>query len=308
MRALLASLALALATAPALAQPATIPRTAEGRPDFHGYWFTGFITPMQRPDSITSLTVAPENAPSLIAKLMEQLDEGEVYDPEFDHNTIAPALLTMNGELRSSRIVEPADGQLPLTALAKAALNSGEDGFDNPENRPPPERCMDGVVNAPLTSSFLMIPLQFIQTRDAVVLMMEDMEPARIVSLTAPPRPDALRTRSGQSRGRWEGDTLVVETARFDIVAKQGITWSGGAFLTDDSKVIEHFTLTSPDALLYQFTVEDPSVYTKPWRAEYMLKRIARPAYEYACHEANHALIHILLAARLGKQEEQKAN
>lgn len=308
MRMLLACLAMTLAAAPALAQPSPIPRTPEGRPDFHGYWFTGFITPMERSDGITSLTVAPENAPSLIAKLMESLDEGEVYDPEFDNNTIAPALLEMNGELRSSRIVEPSDGQLPLTALAKAALETDESGFDNPENRPPPERCMEGVVNAPLTASFLMIPLQLVQTSDAVVLMMEDMEPARIVTLSGPPSPDALRTRSGQSRGRWDGDTLVVETDRFDIATKQGLTWSGGAFLTDDSKVIERFTLTGPDALLYQFTVEDPSVYTKPWRAEYMLKRIVRPAYEYACHEANHALVHILLAARLGRQEEKKAD
>jgi hypothetical protein len=258
---------------------------------------------MQRSKGVTGLTVAPENAASLIAKLMEQRDEGEVYDPEFDSNTVVPALLSMNGELRSSQVVEPADGRLPLTALAKAALNGGEEGFDNPEDRPPPERCMEGVVNAPLTSSFLMIPLQFVQTRDAVVLMMEDMEPSRIVTLSAPPRPDALRTRSGQSRGQWEGDTLVVETDRFNIAAKQGITWSGGAFLTSDSKVIERFTLTSADTLLYQFTVEDPSVYTRPWRAEYALKRITRPAYEYACHEANHALVHILLAARLGKQE-----
>lgn len=303
MRVLVACLAATLAVAPALAQPALIPRTSDGRPDLHGYWFTGFITPMQRSKGVTGLTVAPENAASLIARLMEQRDEGEVYDPEFDSNTVAPALLSMNGELRSSQVVEPADGRLPLTALAKAALNGGEEGFDNPEDRPPPERCMEGVVNAPLTSSFLMIPLQFVQTRDAVVLMMEDMEPSRIVTLSAPPRPDALRTRSGQSRGQWEGDTLVVETDRFNIAAKQGITWSGGAFLTSDSKVIERFTLTSADTLLYQFTVEDPSVYTRPWRAEYALKRITRPAHEYACHEANHALVHILLAARLGKQE-----
>jgi len=303
MRVLLACIVTALAVTPALAQPSTIPRTPDGRPDLHGYWFTGSITPMQRPDGITSLTVAPENAAGLIAKLMENLDEGEVYDPEFDTNTTQPALLEINGELRSSRIVELADGQLPLTSLAEAALDGEEEGFDNPENRPPPERCIEGLVNAPLTSSFLMVPLQLVQTRDAVVLMMEDMEPVRIVTLNAPPRPDALRTRSGQSRGQWAGDTLVVETDRFNIAAKQGITWSGGAFLTSDSKVIERFTLTGADTLLYQFTVEDPSVYTKPWRAEYVLKRIARPAYEYACHEANHALTHILLAARLGKQE-----
>jgi len=204
MRAVLAFVAVALATTPAFAQHSTIPRTAEGRPDFHSYWFTGFITPMERPDGITDLTVAPDNAASPIAKLIEDRDEGEVCDPEFDSNTIAPALLELNGELRSSRIVEPADGQLPLTALAKAALTGGGSSLDNPENRPPPERCMQGVVNAPLTSSFLMIPLQLVQTRDPFVLMMEDLEPARIVTLSAPARPDALRTRGGESRGKWE--------------------------------------------------------------------------------------------------------
>ncbi len=305
MRAFLAFLALTLAAAPALAQPSPIPRTAEGRPDFHGYWFSGFLTPMERPDNFPTLAVPPESAASLIAKLREETDEGELYDPEFDTNTTTPALLDINGELRSSWLVEPADGQLPLTSLAKAALKGDDSGFDNPENRPPPERCMDGLVNAPIAASFLLIPLQLVQTRDAVVMMMEDIDPARIVTLSTPSRPDALRTRSGQSRGWWDGDTLVVETDRFAIASKQGLTWSGGAFLTSDSKVIERFSLAGADTLLYQFTVEDPSLYTKPWRAEYVWKRIPRPAYEYACHEANHALIHILTAARLGKQDEK---
>jgi hypothetical protein len=301
MRAFLAMLV--LLASPAFAQEAAIPRAPDGKPDLHGYWFSGFMTPMQRPDGVTGLTIPPESKAAVIAKLKEESSEGDVYDPEFDSNPVPPALLEMNGEVRSSWLVEPADGKLPLTALAKAARKAGKSGFDNPEDRPPPERCMDGMVNAPISASSMLIPFQLVQTTDAVVVMMEDMDPVRIVTLNSAPRPDALRTRGGQSRGRWEGDTLIVETDRFAIVSPQGLTWSGGAFITADSKVIERFSLASADVLLYQFTIEDPSLYTKPWRAEYVLKRIARPVYEYACHEGNHAMHHILMAARLGRQE-----
>ncbi len=284
-----------------------IPRTAEGRPDFHGYWLSGFLTQMQRPRGFTDLVVPPEQQADLIAKLLESFDEGEVYDPEFDSNTVPRALLEVNGEARSSWLVEPADGRLPLTALARAARDLDRPEFDNPENRPPPERCVDGLVNAPIAASFLMVPLQIVQTREAVVLAMEDMDPARIVSFADAPRSDRLRTRGGQSRGRWEGDTLVVETDRFALADPAGLTWSGGAYITADSKVIERFSLTSADVLHYAFTIEDPSLYTKPWRAEYVLKRIPRPVYEYACHEANHSIVGILTAARMGRQEEDPA-
>jgi hypothetical protein len=236
--------------------------------------------------------------------MLELVDEGEVYDPEFDTNPVAPALLEMNGELRSSLLIEPADGKLPLTALAQAALKADQPRFDDPENRPVPERCIDSLVNAPMGASFLLIPLQVVQTSDSVVFVMEDIDPARIVTLGGPARPDELRSRGGQSRGKWEGDTLVVETGGHAVVDPRGLVWRGGAFVTEDSRVIERLSLLSADALLYQFTIEDPSLYTKPWRAEYVMKRIPRPVYEYACHEGNHSLIHILTAARLGKQED----
>ena len=303
MRALLA--ALALVASPALAQQTEIPRTPQGKPDFHGYWFSGFLTPMERPDGVTALVVPPESHASLLERMKKESSEGEVYDPEFDTNGVPSALLDVNGEVRSSLLVEPADGKLPLTALAQAALKGRARSFDNPENRPATERCIDGLVNAPLAGSFLLIPVQLMQTQDAFVMRMEDTDPVRIVTLNGAPRPDALRTRGGQSRGRWEGDTLVIETDRFAIADQKGLTWSGSALLTADSKVIERLSLSGVDTLLYQFTIEDPSLYSRPWRAEYVLKRIARPVYEYACHEANHALIHILTAARLGMQGEK---
>ena len=304
MRASLA--ALALFATPAFAQAADIPRAPDGRPDLHGYWFSGFLTPLERPDDVTGLVVPPEAQAGLIEKLIAEQSEGEVYDPEFDSNPVPRALLEMGGDLRSSWLIEPADGKLPLTALAKAALERDGPRFEDPENRPAPERCIDGLVNAPLAASSLMIPMQIVQTPDTVVIAVEDMEPVRIVSLTAPPQHDALRSRGGQSRGRWEDDTFVVETTSLSIADPAGLTWRGGAFVTTDSRVIERFRLVSTDLLHYQFTIEDPSLYKAPWLAEYVLKRIASPVYEYACHEGNYAMVNILKAARLGLQKERK--
>lgn len=302
MRALLA--ALALCAAPAFAQPAAIPRAPDGHPDLHGYWFSGFLTPLERADDVKELVVPPGAQAGLIEKLITAQSEGEVYDPEFDSNPVPRALLEVNGDLRSSWLIEPADGKLPLTALAKAALKRNDPKFDDPENRPAPERCIDGLVNAPMAASSLMIPLQIVQTPDVVVIAMEDMEPLRVVSLTDAPQHEALRSRGGQSRGRWEDDTFVIETDSLSISDPGGLTWRGGAFVTTDSRVIERFRLLSADLLLYRFTIEDPSLYKAPWLAEYVLKRVASPVYEYACHEGNYAMTNILTAARLGRQEK----
>lgn len=146
-------------------------------------------------------------------------------------------------------------------------------------------------------------PLQIVQTPDVVVIAMEDMEPLRVVSLTDAPQHEAL-LRGGQSRGRWEDDTFVIETDSLSISDPGGLTWRGGAFVTTDSRVIERFRLLSADLLLYRFTIEDPSLYKAPWLAEYVLKRVASPVYEYACHEGNYAMTNILTAARLGRQEK----
>jgi hypothetical protein len=305
MKAFVAGIAL-LCAQPAFAQAYTPPRTADGKPDLQGYWLTGFMTPLQRPKKLRDLVIPPDKMDEAIALIKKMNDEGEVYDPEVDHNPLPPALLELAGELRSSLIVEPADGKLPLTALATAVLDQFKFGYDDPEARPTSERCMDGLVNAPLAALPLLIPLQVVQTPDTIVLAMEDMEPVRLVSLAKPPGPDGAATRSGQSRGHWEGDTLVVETTRFNITDKAGISFRGaGAIVTSDSRIIERFNLTSPETMLYQFTVEDPSLYAKPWRAEFALKRTEHTVYEYACHEGNRSMIHILTAARLNRQTKE---
>jgi hypothetical protein len=300
MRSVIATIAVCAAL-PAYAQD--IPRTPQGKPDFQGVWSAEFLTPMERPDDFTDLIIPPDKAEDARKKMLP--DFGEVYDPELDYS-FPTTLLEMNGELRSSIIVTPADGKLPLTALARATLKSGKPNFDDPEMRPGSERCVDSLIHPPLRAISHVIPFQVVQTPDAIVFSIEDIDPVRIIGFNAPALPDAVRTRAGQSRARWEEDTLIVETDHFAVSDPAGILGRDAALVTEDSRVTERFRLVSPDAILYQFTIDDPSLYRTPWLGEYILTRNADPSYEYACHEGNHALANILTAARMGKQEEKK--
>ncbi|OYX47998.1 MAG: hypothetical protein B7Y90_11715 [Alphaproteobacteria bacterium 32-64-14] len=300
MRILLAVIAVC-AGLPAHAQD--IPRTPDGRPDFQGIWISGFLTQLERPDGIGDLVIPRDQEAKTIADLLEYVSEGEVYDPEADYGALPATLLEMDGDFRSSQIFQPADGKLPLTSLARAVMNGFSRGYDNPEVRPGTERCVDGLVNPPIGSSFLLIPVQFVQTPDSLVMATEDADAARIVGLSGNAWPAPIRTRNGQSRGVWEGDTLVITTDRLAIPGPSGFAFrGGGTMITADSRVIERVSLISPDLMLYQFTIEDTSLYSQPWLAEYVMKRVAHDLMEYACHEANHSLVHILTAARLGLQ------
>ncbi len=304
MRACLASLALFAMVQPAHAQAADMPRTPDGRPDLQGFWVAAFITPMERPDGFDALIVPPERVAEAVKEMTPEIDE--VVDPEIYFNPFPTNLLEMNGAFRSSTIIEPADGKLPFTALAQAAIKQYDNAFDNPEERPGAERCVDSLIHPPLQAISLLIPIQIVQTPAALFLLTEDIDPGRLVSMNAAPQPEIIRTRSGQSRGRWDGDTLVIETDHFAVEQPTGIEWRNAALITEDSRTIERFRALSADSLLYQFTVEDPSLYKQPWLAEFIVTRTQRPVYEYACHEGNHGIMNILGAARLGKQEEKK--
>ncbi len=283
-----------------------VPRTPDGKPDLQGVWFSGYMTPLERPDGFTTLIIPREEKDAAIAKMVEWFSEGEVYDPEFDHNPVPPALLEIDGQLRSSWIVEPADGKLPLTALASAVMDAPRARYDHHEDRPAPERCLGGLAQAPLSAAAFAIPLQIVQTPAALIFAAEDFNPARIVSMSDSLPPEAMRSPDGHSRGRWEGDTLIVETSLFAVPGPpSGLIWRTAAPVTADSRVIERFRMQSNDLMLYQFTIEDPSLYKRPWLAEFILNRVQMGFFEYACHEGNHSLINILTAARLGRQEEK---
>ena len=301
MRFMLATIA--LVASPAFAQP-TLPRTPDGKPDLQGFWGAEFITPLERPDGFDTLVIPRDQAAEAAKKMTPEIDE--VTDPEIHYNPFPSNLLEINGEFRSSILIAPADGKLPYTALALAAAKQSKSSFDNPENRPGAERCVDSLIHPPLRAINMLIPFQIVQTPAALAMTIEDIDPGRIITINAPALPDVIRTRAGQSRGRWEDDTLVVETDHFAIGNPNGVAWRDAAMVTADSRTVERFTLITPDRILYQYTVEDPSLYKQSWLAEYTLQRTPRPVYEYACHEGNHGIMNILLAARMGKQEEKK--
>lgn len=285
------------------AQPAQIPRTADGRPDFQGLWVAESVTPMERGDDFKSLAIAPEDAADAIKKMTQ--DPGKVYDPEFDSYN-SRKILTVNGELRSSWIVTPADGKLPITKLADAAMSFERPRFDNPEERDIAERCLDGLSYAPIRAVSVVIPYLFIQTPDAFVIASEDMNPARIVDLAGRPHPAIISSRSGDSNGRWDGDTLIIETDNFTATDPRGLLFRDAAPVSQGSRIIERLRLISPDEILYQFTIEDPALYSAPWLAELTIHRTEDVFLEYACHEGNYSMASILTAARMGRQKPDK--
>lgn len=294
--------------------PYNPPRTAHGAPDLQGVWAADFITPVERPEGVAGLIVPADKAAEVIEKLAEKPPEDEPYDPDVDYFlNIFPAekLLSIGGELRSSWIVEPSDGRLPFTALAKTVISHVEEPlrarFDNPEERPGSERCIYGLGHPPITAISPVIPNQIIQTPDAIVVATEDTDAARIIHMTGTRPPDVIRTRVGYSAGHWEGDTLVVETTHLAASDGIGVLFRSEMILSEGSRVIERFTLIADRELLYQFSVADPALYDRPWLGEYVMTRIDDRLYEYACHEGNRGMENILTAARLGKQKAAPA-
>ncbi len=307
---LLAGLFAFLPNAHAQAPAATAyqpPHTADGHPDLQGVWAGDFITQLERPDGFSTLIVEPDKAAELAKKLTTTPDG--VYDPDNDYFRNSK-LLMVDGTLRSSWLVEPTDGQMPYTALAKAAFDRdetlSETSFDNPEERPSAERCVSGLGHPPIHGISIVIPYQIIQTPDAILVVAEDTDAGRIIHLRGDPPPDAIRSRAGYSAGRWEGDTLVVETTHLAADDPSGALYRDAIALSEGSRVIERFTLQSDSELRYQFSVVDPALYDRPWLAEYSFSRLDDRVYEYACHEGNFAMPSILRAGRMGLQKLPK--
>jgi hypothetical protein len=221
-------------------------------------------------------------------------------------------VITIDGKPRSSIIVDPPDGRIPpLTAEGKQRLGTyaarakqfGE--FDHPEVRPLSDRCLisfgSNLGPPMLPNYFYNNNYQIVQTKDHVMIMTEMVHDVRVIRLGAnlTHAPKHVRPWFGDSIGRWEGDTLVVETTNIhpQQLAQTSILWPyRGA--SEDLKVTERFTRTGPDTLLYRFTMEDPSTFTAPFSGELPFNRIDELIFEYACHEGNYALTNILAGQR----------
>jgi hypothetical protein len=294
----------------------TPPRTSDGRPDFQGIWTTQTFTPLERPQRYAGREFLTEEEATELTKLLTQagvdplaggifaLSDEErrkrIHQADPTHYNNADWLTTRQPKGLSSRrtslITDPADGKLPPQtpeARQRAAARRAVAGFDSYEARPLQERCVVWTHEGPP----MMPPayndvLQIIQTPGYVVIYRELETAPRIIPTESRPHiAQAIRQFSGDSRGRWEGDTLIVETTNFtDKTAFQG---SSAAM-----RVVERFKRVSADRIVYQFTVDDPATWTSPWSAEIPMLQTEGPLYEYACHEGNYGMLHTLMGAR----------
>lgn len=332
-------LSLAAAAQVAEAQEWTAPRTEHGHPDIQGRWSNAFVTPVQRPEgqgpTLTWEEVAAleQGAASRLEGSFEPLDPDRPAPPQTDNPggydrfyvDSGDRVAIVNGEPRSSFITRPANGRLPpLTAEGKrrrteqSAFGKQFGEFDHPELLPLPERCLVPLgprTGPPMFDGGYNNNYFIVQTADHVVIMVEQFRDARIIRLGDGPRlPSRIRPWLGDSWGRWEGDTLVVETtnihpAQTDVepqsIFANELDRRAGNQASEARRVIERFTRVDEDTLLYEFTVDDPIMYTEPWGGEVPMWRQEEQMYEYACHEANYGMFNILRGARY--QERQAA-
>jgi len=291
------------------------PLTAWGAPDLTGVWDFRSLTPMERPtglkdkDSFASAEEAETFSQETIKKKSRDTDtSGRVVpynDFWFDEGTKVTTK-------RTSLIVDPPDGRMPsLTPEAekkRAAQKEARKGAGPDEPAPgqwvrdlsPQVRCIVGFNSGPpMNSSAYNNNVQIFQTRDSVAIMTEMVHDARIVPLDKRPHvAQGVRQWMGDSRGHWEGQTLVVETTNF---RPERTPFNG----SENTRLVEKFTRTDRDTLVYEVTVSDPATWTKPWTFSLPMRYSKDPMYEFACHEGNYGLYNILSAA--GKKEAAKA-
>jgi hypothetical protein len=305
------------ARTPATQRPAPVPRLADGKPDMQGYWTNQTFTPLERPAQFKDkATFTPEEAAAWakrgIDNIQDQPRGAEVKSDADIHYDDAIWMLEgypKGAMLRTSIITDPADGRIPaLTAEGqkraqqRAAARKLIGPFDNAQARGLSERCIYWAHEGPpLLPTGYNSNLQIVQAPQTFVVIPEMMPVARIVPLDGRPTVGSgIRAYRGDSRGRWDGDTMVVETTNYS----EKTAWRGAA---DTLKVTERLTMVNANTIRYQFTVEDPSTWTRPWSGEYEMMRIDGPLFEYACHEGNYGLPSILKGARLAEQTAAKA-
>lgn len=286
------------------------PRLADGHPDFQGVW-SAQVQPfaVERVPGAKTLVVDDDEAASLVqAALKRRLEATPAVDPNTNFHD-ADQLPFVNGQWRTSVVIDPPDGRAPLTDSARKLLaDTTRDNWTatsgDVETRPLMERCIRGQATAPLGLVPAKIFRQIVQTSAYLVINSEsDVGEARIVGIGAVPRPRALTSVLGDSIGHWEGDELVIETTG---VKAEHPERAPGIVVQSDARVIERLRLIGPDELLYRFTVEHPATYDRAWLGEFSLKRSNERMYEMSCHEGNYALPSILAAGLLEQERRAK--
>jgi hypothetical protein len=277
-----------------------MPRTGWGDPDLQGTWSYASLTPLQRPASMgdRQFYTAEEAAERNLSVTLEQAprpgDVGTYNALWFDRGEVS-------ADLRTSLIIEPGDGRLPLRPDTQERLAAEREYVrDHPADswldRSNWDRCITYHGVPPISTGYNNT-YQIFQAPGYVAIVVENIHDVRVIPLDDRPRlPDQVRQWNGDSRGRWEGDTLVVETANFSDQTVHRFPSSR------HTTAVERFQRVSADRIDYQFTIEDPTVYTAPWTAVRPMPRLDDYiVYEYACHEGNYAMTNILTGERAGE-------
>jgi hypothetical protein len=328
---------LSLVQAQALAQPVnakraktadrswTPLRTVDGQPDLQGVWANNNATPLERPKELAGRAFLTEQEVAALKKKADELFSGD-SDAAFGDTVFLSALANVQGtksgfkstdgetgdyssvwtverdwDNRTSLITDPSDGRLPAMTkqaeqkqLAVAAARKGRPS--GPEDRSLSERCI--TFGSPRLGAGYNSYFHIVQSGKTVAILMETIHDVRLIPLDRSPHlPSNIRTWLGDPRGRWEGDTLVVDTTNY----------LPGVFMnvsTEKLHVVERFRRADADNLKWEVTVDDPGAWSKPWTAMIPLRRSKDPIYEYACHEGNYGLADILAGARAEEAEQ----
>jgi hypothetical protein len=294
------------------------PRTPDGRPDLNGVWNNGSLTPFQRPTQLSNKReFTPEEAAAFEKARLNEINrdrrsgdkqadlDGAYNEFWFDRGT------KVSRTKRTSLIVDPPDGRVPpmkpeaQEKYERIQAKLEQHGSDSAEDRALPDRClMFSQVGPPMLPGNYNDNYQIVQSPKAVTILAEMGGISRVIPLDGRPHlPGNLRQWTGDPRGHWEGDTLVVDSTNFRFTDRSrfGVVYDG---MTDGNlHVIERFTRTDPDTILYRATVDDPSVYSKPWTVEIAMNKTKDHVFEYACHEGNYGMVGILSGARADEKK-----
>jgi hypothetical protein len=291
-----------------------VPRTPWGDPDLQGVWNNSTTTPLERPKSMAGKEFLTEEEAQALDEAAAGRGDRRSDNPAADVDGAYNDFWWDRGKTvatrRTSLVIDPPDGRVPpLTpegqqraAAVTAALRGVARG---PEDRNLAERCV--TRGAPKLPGGYNNNFQIFQTPDHVAIVQEMVHETRIIPLDGRPHlSPRIRQWMGDSRARWEGDTLVVETTNYhDLVAFNSFNCCRGA--SRHLRIVERYTRIDEDTIDFRFTVEDPSTYTRSFAVAVPMLRMDEPMYEYACHEGNYGMTGILSGARAQEREQNRA-
>ena len=301
----IASLSTTLMMLAAAPKPWSPPHTPDGQPDLQGIWTNATLTPLERPADLANKEFLTEQEAAEFAKRAltdvdgDRRDGGSTTDVNRAYNEFWRDRGKVIPSRRTSLIIDTPDGRIPrLTpdgqkrAAARAEARRLHP-FDGPEDRSPAERCL-AAPNAgpPMLPANYNANYQIVQAPGYLLILSEQIHDARVIPLDGRPHlPASIRQWMGDSRGHWEGGTLVVETTNF--TDQTNFAGSGAGL-----RLVERFTRTAPDNILYEFHVDDPATFTHPWTVQIPMTKAPGPLFEYACHEGNYGMTGMLSGAR----------